>query len=383
MYNFVGVQVFGKIENMRVHGSLAALALIIVAAGACAQSVVQAAGKTTQPIVVKVVVVAMFEVGADTGDAPGELQYWVERDHLDKIYEVAGAVHPARMNDQGEMAVLTGLGPAHAAATITAIGLDKRFDFSHAYWIVAGIAGGDPERVSLASAAWARWVVDGDLAYELDGREIPEGWSTGLVPLRQSKPFEEPVQVIEGQVFELNPKLAQWAFETTQDVKLGDTPEMAAARKPYAQTSHADSVGQRAPFVLLGDELSSARYWHGARMEAWAREWMNYFTGGKGVFATSAMEDTGTLDALKRLSASGRVDWGRVMVLRTVSNYDRQPPGLTAEESLLKQQSRKSVAYLPSLESAYAVGHKVVGEILKDWPNCGEASDVVVCMSAK
>ena len=360
---------------MRVHGWLAALALIVAAAGAGAQTAKQ---ESASPIVVKVVVVAMFEVGADTGDAPGELQYWVERDHLDKIYEVAGAGHPARMNDQGEMAVLTGLGPAHAAATITAIGLDKRFDFSHAYWIVAGIAGGDPERVSLGSAAWARWVVDGDLAYELDGREIPEGWSTGLVPLRRSKPYEEPVKVIEGQVFELNPKLAQWAFETTKDVKLADSAELAAARKPYN-----GAAGQRAPFVLLGDEISSARYWHGAKMEAWAREWMRYFTGGKGVFATSAMEDTGTLNALKRLSASGRVDWERVMVLRTVSNYDRQPPGLSAEESLLKQQSRKSVAFLPSLESAYVVGHKVVGEILKDWSTCGEASDFVVCMRAK
>ena len=28
----------------------------------------------------------MFEVGEDTGDQPGELQYWVERDHLNHIY---------------------------------------------------------------------------------------------------------------------------------------------------------------------------------------------------------------------------------------------------------------------------------------------------------
>ncbi len=41
---------------------------------------------TPKPIPVKVVVVAMFEQGADTGDMPGELQYWVERDHLDTVY---------------------------------------------------------------------------------------------------------------------------------------------------------------------------------------------------------------------------------------------------------------------------------------------------------
>src|SRR5271167_4235860 len=134
-----------------------------------------------RPIPVKVVVVAMFEIGADTGDAPGELQYWVERDHLDKVYPLPAGYHAVRMNGDGEMAVLTGQGTAHAAATIMALGLDPRFDLSRAYWIVAGIAGGNPETVSLGSAAWARWVVDGDLGYEIDPREIPPDWTTGYV----------------------------------------------------------------------------------------------------------------------------------------------------------------------------------------------------------
>jgi len=112
-----------------------------------------AAHARPRPIPVKVVVVAMFEVGADTGDQPGELQYWVERDHLDRVYPLPAGYHAVRMNANGEMAVLTGQGTAHAASTIMALGLDPRFDLSHAYWIVAGIAGGNPERVSLGSAA--------------------------------------------------------------------------------------------------------------------------------------------------------------------------------------------------------------------------------------
>lgn len=82
-----------------------------------------------RPIQVKVVVVTMFEVGNDTGDAPGELQYWVERDHLDRLYDLPSGYHAVRMNGQGEMAVLTGPGTAHAASTIMAVGLDPRFDF--------------------------------------------------------------------------------------------------------------------------------------------------------------------------------------------------------------------------------------------------------------
>ena len=112
------------------------------------------------------------------------------------------------MNNDGEMAMLTGQGTAHAAATIMALGLDPRFDFTHAYWIIAGIAGGSPDRISLGSAAWARWVVDGDLGYEIDPREMPPDWTTGYVPLRKTRPFEPPAAPLDGQVYALNPNLA-------------------------------------------------------------------------------------------------------------------------------------------------------------------------------
>ena len=54
--------------------------------------------RAQKPIPVKVVVVTMFEVDQDTGDAPGEYQYWVERDHLDHVYPLPAAYHAARMN---------------------------------------------------------------------------------------------------------------------------------------------------------------------------------------------------------------------------------------------------------------------------------------------
>jgi purine nucleoside permease len=315
-----------------------------------------------RPIAVKVVVVTMFEVGADTGDQPGELQYWVERDHLDRVYEMPAAYHAVRMNGQGEMAVLTGQGTAHAAATIMAVGLDPRFDFSHAYWIVAGIAGGSPDRVSLGSAAWARWVVDGDLGYEIDAREIPPDWTTGYVPLRKKAPFEQPAEPPEGQVYAMNASLAEWAYELTRATPLDDSEKLKEIG------SHFDGeAAQRPPFVSMGDEISASTYWHGKLMDAWAAEWVLYFTGGKGVFATAAMEDTGTLQSLTCLARAGRADLQRVLVLRTVSNYDRQPRGLNAAESLAQQRIGAYAAYLPSLEAAYRVGHTVVNELLLHW----------------
>jgi purine nucleoside permease len=316
-----------------------------------------------KPVPVKVVVVAMFEVGADTGDQPGELQYWVERDRLDRIYPLAAGYHPVRMNGDGEMAVLTGQGTAHAAATIMALGLDPRFDLTHAYWIVAGIAGASPDKVSLGSAVWARWVVDGDLGYEIDAREIPPGWSTGYLPLRKSKPFEEPAAALPGQVYSLNKGLAEWAYNLTRSTPLADSEHLKEIRANFD-----GAAAQRPPFVTMGDEVSSSRYWHGALFDAWAAEWMRYFTDGQGEFATTAMEDTGTLQSLEYLANANRVDGRRILVLRTVSNYDRQPRGMTAAESLATQRIGKYSGYLPSLEAAYDVGHGVVQELLTHWP---------------
>jgi purine nucleoside permease len=322
-----------------------------------------------RPIQVKVVVVAMFEVGADTGDQPGELQYWVERDHLDRIYPLPAGYHAVRMNGDGEMAVLTGQGTAHAAATIMALGLDPRFDLTHAYWIVAGIAGGTPDKVSLGSAAWARWVVDGDLGYEIDARETPPDWTTGYVPLRKSKPFEDPAAPLPGQVYALNKGLAEWAYNLTRATPLADSDHLKEIR------SNFDGVAaNKPPFVIMGDEVSSSRYWHGKLFDAWAAEWMRYFTNGQGEFATTAMEDTGTLQSLEFLADAHRVDGQRIMVLRTVSNYDRQPRGMTAAESLATQRIGKYSGYLPSLEAAYTVGHVVVHELLTHWTQYEQAT---------
>ena len=233
----------------------------------------------------------------------------------------------------------------------------------HAYWLIAGIAGGSPDRISLGSAAWARWVVDGDLGYEIDPREMPQDWSTGYVPLRKTRPFEPPAAPLDGQVYELNAGLVQWAYDLTRNTPLDDPDALKEIR------THFDgAAAQRPPFVTLGDEISSSTYWHGKLSDAWASEWVSYFTGGKGQFVTTAMEDTGTLQSLKYLAQAGRVDWQRILVLRTVSNFDQQPRGMTAAESLARQRVGTYSAYLPSLEAAYKVGHEVVNALLAQWP---------------
>ncbi len=147
------------------------------------------------PIRVKVVVVTMFERGEDTGDTPGEFQLWVEREHLLEILPMPAGYHHVRFNKDSVLGVVTGVGTAKAAASVMAVGLDPRFDLSKAYWIVAGIGGGDPADVSLGAAVWADHIVDGDLSFEIDARQIPADWPTGYIPLAKGCRMNFPLRI--------------------------------------------------------------------------------------------------------------------------------------------------------------------------------------------
>ncbi|MDH3276379.1 MAG: purine nucleoside permease [Gammaproteobacteria bacterium] len=319
---------------------------------------------------VKVVIAAMFERGQVTGDEPGELQFWVERLHLDKSLAFPLGQQDIFMNDDGVMAVLLGGGIANATASVMALGLDPRFDLSNTYWLVAGIAGGDPADISLGSAAWARHVVDGDLLYEIDGREIPDHWPYGMVPLGASEPADDPEDIKTGWTvdtisFSLNEQLVEWAYSISKNLRLADSDGIATSRDMYVGYPQA----QRPPFVTKGDTLSSSTYWHGELLNHWANDWVKLYAGTDASFMTSNMEDSGTLTALRRLGRSGYVDTDRVLVLRTVSNYTMPPPGKTAQWSRTAPFADKG---LPALESAFVVGNTVVQALLANWPHYAE-----------
>jgi purine nucleoside permease len=329
---------------------------------ACAGSLL--AQPAARPIQIKVVVVTMFERGEDTGDMPGEFQLWVEREHLNQVIALPAGYHHVRLNADGVLGMLTGVGTAKAAASVMALGLDPRFDLSKAYWIVAGIGGGDPADVSLGSAVWADHVIDGDLSYEIDARQIPQSWPTGYVPLRRATPYEQPVASEGyGEAYTLNSGLVGWAIGLTKHVQLPDSETLRRFRARYSGFPNA----LKPPFVTRGDTMSASTFWHGSKMDEWANAWTRYYTSGKGNFMIAGMEDSGTLQALTFLNQAGRVDLQRVLVLRTVSNYDREAPGTTAAESLAAMAAGNYSAYMPALEAAESVGDKVVRDIVEHW----------------
>jgi purine nucleoside permease len=240
-----------------------------------------------KPIVVKVVVLTTFESGASagTGTRAGEFGLWADRLPLRHRLKVPGIEGRVLLSDDGVLGVVTGM-RARPRESVTAIILDPELDVSHAYWIVAGIAGVDPRAGSIGSAAWARYVVDADPVFEMDDREIPKDWPEGLWSLGTDRPGAKGSAPGSSEmVWKLNPGLVNWAYALTRDTPLPDTADLKAAR----------------------------------------------------------------------------VDNRRVLVLRTASNYSREPDG--AEPSIHFAHGGAGAAF----EAAYRAGSPVVKALVAGW----------------
>jgi purine nucleoside permease len=310
----------------------------------------------------KVLILTTFEIGADTGDRPGELQYWVEREHLTGSLVVPGLIHPVRFNDSGVYAMVTGTCNRSGLALML-LGMSPQFDLRKTYFMMAGIAGVDANRASVGSAAWAQWIVDGDNANEIDGHDAPADWPYGIMIFGSDHPDEPPGPRDWSQkpmVFQLNPDLVAWAFGLSKDVALSDTPGLTKYRAMYVGFPNA----QRPPFVLLGDTLGTARYWHGPTLTHWAEKWCDLYTGGKATFVMTECEDQSIAYSLTMLGKAGRVDPSRYLVLRTASNYSQPPPGKTLVGNLLSGEGSGTTL---AAESAYRVGSPVVHSLVDHW----------------
>jgi len=333
------------------------------------------AGRAADRIPIKAIVLCGFEVGDDSGDAPGEFQYWVEREKLTEVIEVPGAPHVLRRNAAGLYGSVAGdtrdpqITPVPASEMILALCLDPRFDLRKTYWLIYGLGGIDPASGPIGSAVWSENVVDGDAMREIDELERPAGWPYGLFAIGTTKPNELPGKQANGgwggaeleytMLYPLNSKLVRWAYGLSRGVVIPDSPALKAWREKYV----GFPLAQLPPRVMLGDTLGSVRYWHGERRTQWARDWVKLWTKGRGTFSTTAMEQQDYVGTLTRMAAKGFVDINRVMQLRAASNYCMPPPGQRVESTI----GDETLGTLTAFEAGYRAGSAVLDEILRHW----------------
>ncbi len=362
----------GGFAASALHAIIATAAMLVPIPAAFADEPPVPVVPAIKPIPVKVIVIANFEPGEDKGDVPGEFQLWAEREKLDEVIPIKGALHPLRRNGAGLYGMCWGspdtmLGGV--AEQLMSLLLDPRFDFSKTYWLFTGISGVDPQVASVGSAAWSRWVVQGDTLREFDDREVAKDWPYGLFAIGADAPNKLPANTESFAGFtdtgklamavKLNQSLAQWAYDRTRDVVIPDSPELQKARAAWKGYPNA----QKPPFVLMGETLGALRYWHGPGRTQWARDWVKLWTGGKGRFAMTNMESQSLAGAMAIAAKQGLVDPARVLVLRTGSNPSMPPPGQSAVDSVADAGAGLVAGY----EANYRVGAPVVQELLAHW----------------
>lgn len=306
----------------------------------------------------------MFE---PDGSNSGEISHFLQTGELEPVDPADCGLGNVWLSRDGSMlALVAGVGSANTAVSLTALGMCPSFDLSQAYWLISGIAGGDPATTSLGSPVWTDWVVDGDLAFDIDIREAPEGWSTGVFPLGAREPFgsihdKSGVFGHTYQIFKLNPAVVSAARKATREVELEDSPIIEAARAAYPDSLPA----AQPPRIRVGANLSAARFWHGHRHNEWAQKWVDYWSQGQAKFTTSSMEDSGSLLAIKHLERTGRADFSRVAILRTISNFTTPPKNVSAHHNLVGHPDED--AHFPAFEVALENAFRTARCFMRQW----------------
>ncbi|MCP3727713.1 purine nucleoside permease [Paraburkholderia sp. CNPSo 3272] len=303
---------------------------------------------------VKVMIISMF--------GP-EGQVWL--DHLGPWQDITVAGlspdYPAvHCNRQDVCVMTTGMGHANAAASIMALTFSPRFDLRHTYFMVAGIAGIDPLQGTVGSAAWANWLVDFGIQWEIDGREIPSGWNTGYLGINTTSPTQKPPLDYRTEVFQLNPALTNAAFALSRNVTLTDDAQAQAARAKYSY-----APANRPPTVIQCDTLAGDTWWSGTDLGERARQWTKILTDGKGTYCTTQQEDNATFEALTRAATVHRVDLNRVAVLRAGSDFDRPYAGQSSADNLLNYASQGG--FTIAIDNLFLAGNPLVQDIVTHW----------------
>jgi purine nucleoside permease len=162
-----------------------------------------------------------------------EGQVWLDRLEPRRAIRVPGLApdYPDVHCNQSEVCVVTtGMGHSNAAASVTALVFSRLFDLSLTYFIVTGVAGIDPAQGTLGSAAWARYLVEFGLQWEIDAREIPPDWTTGYLGIDTTGPTQKPPLEYGTEVFQLSEVLLGKAYALSRDVPLADSAQAQATR---------------------------------------------------------------------------------------------------------------------------------------------------------
>ncbi|KAF3266678.1 hypothetical protein TWF217_001461 [Orbilia oligospora] len=245
----------------------------------------------------------------------------------------------------------------NAAASMSALVYSRMFDLSETYFFIGGIGGINPNYGTTGTVTFPRFAVQLGLQYEIDSGQLPRGGGLGFGSgffTQGTKEFKNnlyPSVIYGTEVFELDEALRKRAFLAKTGVKLVDTEEAARYRRLYSIPA-----ARAPPGVTL--------WWTGSVLAEAFGNLTVLLTNGTGEYCTTQQEDNAILAVLVRAAAANLVNFARVIILRTGSDFDRTPPGIDELYHLL-QAPQGGLA--GAIANIYVAGVRVVNDIVSHW----------------
>lgn len=169
-------------------------------------------------------------------------------------------------------------------------------------------------------------------------------------------------------MFEVNEALRDIAISFASGASLNDTATSQAYRALYDE-SPSYKAGSEPPSVLGCDVATSDVYYSGTRLSEAFENTTSLWTNGSGVYCATAQEDNATLEAILRAAQFNLTDVSRAIIMRTASDFDRPPPGVSEIQNLLYVDQG---GFPPAIKNIYLAGVKVVTGILDGWSSTFE-----------
>lgn len=301
---------------------------------------------SSKPIQVKVFIAAMFEIGANSGDKAGEFQHWYQRYFSNsEPLDVKGTLTPIYCNDNGVCGGVLGMGKVASSASMQAILLNEKFDFSSSYFILSGVGGTPPSKGTIGDVTWGSWIID----YDLGHRWAPEEGNTGAPTFMPRKGYENIRR------YQLNPLLVSWSMALTKDIVLKDSPGAKAYRKRYPQTA-----ARRLPNVQQGTHMTGDTFFHGPGLSKQA-QYITELYGADDYIATE-MEAAAITQVINRIHGKQRI-----LSLRGSVNFDQGNPNETTLEHLDPAPGETAGGFAETVENMVLVGSTLTDHVLKNW----------------
>lgn len=277
-----------------------------------------------------------------------------------KVPGLHGAFGSVSCNDDDVCLMATGKGYANAATSISTLAFSPEFDLSDSWFLVSGVASIDPHQGTLGTPTWPRYLVDFGIQWELDARDIPEGWTTGYLSINTHTPTQDPHQEYGTEFYHLDDDLVDRAVALSKDAELADSDSAAAYRQHYDY-----APANEAPSVVQCDSVSGDTWWYGNRLADRASQLGKQVAGDKASICTGQQEDNAILTALKRADEAGRLQRERTAVVRVGASFNRPYEGLADADGLIGYA--KQGGYTPALTNMVRAGYPLISAIVDDW----------------